>query len=453
MRAKKSVDIEISDLYALKFGKLWQALKQEHLSLWMLCIYFLFEYIRPQSLYPVIDILPWAQIFLFATIATAILDPTVRWVGNIENRLLIVFSLVVIISGIFAFRPAASLEYASLMATWIIVYFLTICIVNTEKRLILFLLAYCLFNFKMSQHGAVSWAQRGFSFASFGLVGSPGFFRNSGEYAIQMLIYGPLAISIILSFRDYMGRYKKWIFYLFAATGYMAVIGASSRGAQIALAVIAVWFLVKQKNGFKGLVVVVALAALLYYFLPEEQIQRFNEMGDDETSLQRLAYWKYGLESVIPKYPVLGVGYHNWLSYVYYMVPEGMGPYQIVEESHNIYIQAASELGFVGLFVFILLIIFAFVNNARTRKLAKLIDKPLLFNVSYGLEAGMIGFLVAGNFVTVLYYPFFWIQITMIVMVNSVANRIYRQRLESSPDTKRNRRRAKANAIMAQGDR
>ena len=269
--------------------------------------------------------MPWAQLFLIASLITAITDPSVRWVGNVENRILILFAIVLIASGIFAFRPAVSLEFWSVMAGWILVYFLVITVVNTEQRLILFLLAYCLFNFKMSQHGAVTWAQRGFSFASFGLIGSPGWFRNSGEYAIQMLIYGPLVISIILSFRHYMGRYKKWIFYLFAATGYMAVIGASSRGAQIALAVIAVWFLLKQKNGLKGLLVIIALAAMLYYILPEEQMQRFHEMGDDESSLQRLAYWKFGLESVIPKYPVLGVGYHNWLNYIILYGARGHG--------------------------------------------------------------------------------------------------------------------------------
>ena len=35
-------------------------------------------------------------------------------------------------------------------AGWVVVYFLVINIVNTEKRLLIFLLAYCLFNFKMS---------------------------------------------------------------------------------------------------------------------------------------------------------------------------------------------------------------------------------------------------------------------------------------------------------------
>ena len=81
------------------------------------------------------------------------------------------------------------------MLTWVLVYFLTISIVNTEKRMIIFLLFYFLFNFKMSQHGTISWASRGFSFAGWGLVGSPGWFRNSGEFAIQMIIFGSLAIA------------------------------------------------------------------------------------------------------------------------------------------------------------------------------------------------------------------------------------------------------------------
>lgn len=425
-KLKKNQPVDIAELYAFRLGALWRAFKAEHLSLWMLCIYFFFEYVRPQSLYPVIDILPWAQLFLAATILAAISDRSATWVSNVENKLFIVFALIIVLSSIFAFRPAVAYDYKEVMGGWLIVYFLVITIVNTEKRLLLFLLAYCLFNLKMSQHGAIGWASRGFSFASYGLIGAPGWFRNSGEYAIQMLIYGPLALAIVISLKGYWGRYKKWLFYAFAATGYMAVIGASSRGAQIGLAVVGIWFLLKQKNGFKGLLVITAIALALYYLLPEEQMQRFREMGEDKDSLQRLAYWEYGLSSVIPKHPLLGVGYHNWVDYVSFAVPEGMGPYQKVQESHNIYIQAASELGITGLIGFILLIIYAFVNNARTRVLAKSFENKLLFNLSYALDAGLIGYLVAGSFVTVLYYPFFWMQMAMIVMLNNITQKKFK---------------------------
>ena len=39
-----------------------------------------------------------------------------------------------------------------------LVFFLTISLVNTEKRMVLFFLAYFLFCLKMSQHGAITWA-------------------------------------------------------------------------------------------------------------------------------------------------------------------------------------------------------------------------------------------------------------------------------------------------------
>lgn len=420
-RSLKKQSVDIADMYAMKIGALWKALRQEHLSLWLLCFYFFFEYVRPQSLYPVIDVLPWAQLFLIATIVAAILDRSVSWVSNVENKLFFVFILIVILSSIFAFMPAIALSYKEVIGGWLVVYFLVISIVNTEKRMLLFLLAYCLFNLKMSQHGAISWAMRGFSFASYGLIGAPGWFRNSGEYAIQMLIYGPLALALVLSLKDYWGRSKKWLFFALAATGYMAVIGSSSRGAQIGLAVVGIWWLLKQKNGLKGLVSIAAIALVLYYFLPDEQLQRFSEMGNDKNSLQRLEYWKYGLTHVIPEHLLLGVGYYNWISYVNFMVPETMGPLQKIEEVHNIYIQAAAELGIFGLIVFLFLILYAFINNARTRVLTKGLENRLLYNLSYALDAGLIGYLVAGSFVTVLFYPFFWVQIAMIVMLNNVA--------------------------------
>ncbi|MDH5728608.1 MAG: hypothetical protein OEZ58_06435, partial [Gammaproteobacteria bacterium] len=58
------------------------------------------------------------------------------------------------------------------------------------------------------------------------------------------------------------------------------------------------------------------------------------------------------------------------------------------------------------------------------------LNNKFFFSVAYGLDAGMVGFLIAGTFVTVLYYPFFWIQITMIVMLNNVVTKTYREKLQ-----------------------
>ena len=115
--------VEMSDLYAFRAGALWSALKSEPLSFWSLCFYFFFEYVRPQTLYPVIDVLPFAQIFLVASVVLAFMDGSVTWVKNIENKWLVYLSIIIVLSGMFAFRPSASLDYWVVMGGWVIVTF------------------------------------------------------------------------------------------------------------------------------------------------------------------------------------------------------------------------------------------------------------------------------------------------------------------------------------------
>lgn len=381
-----------------------------------------FEYVRPQSLYPAIDVLPWAQLCLLFTIITAIMNKSVVWVSHPMNKLFVLFGLVVVASGVSSYYPSVSWDSMNIMLGWAIVYFLMITIVNSEQRLILLILAYLLFNLKMAQHGGIGWAQRGFSFASYGLIGSPGWFRNSGEYAIQMLIYASLATAFVVSLKSYWGAVKKWILFIAASFGFLAVMGASSRGSQLALAAIAIWFVLRYRNGVKGLAMLLVSFFLLFSLLPEEQMERFKVMGEDSDSVQRLAYWEIGVEAA-KEHPVLGIGYRNWMPYMSTLYPEGVGPYEKIQVSHSIYVEAAAELGFIGFLLFLIMIGYAFFTNSCTRKLTANRENPLLYNLSYGLDAGLIGFLVAGAFVTVLYYPFFWIQISMIVALNLVAKK------------------------------
>ncbi len=427
-KSKKQVDIE--ELYSFNIKALWRGFKQENISFWFLCLYFLFEYVRPQAVYPVINIFPWGTVTLLLTLISVLMSRSNVKITNPLNKLMFVFAIIVFLSGVFAFSPSASWSYKEAMLSWFLVYFLAIKIVNTERQFFLFIVAYLLLNLKMAQFGTVHWVKSGFAFAHEGLSGAPGWFQNSGEYAIQMLIYGSLAIAFVASLHGYWGGAKKWILYIAASMGFIAVMGASSRGSQFALAIMIVWFMMQHKNGFKGLLVLGVLSFALYNFLPEEQIERFRVVGEDNSSLQRMAYVDAGLE-IIKDHPVLGIGYNNWMRYMLYKYPDGVGPGQTIQVSHNIYIQAGSEMGLLGLICFITMIIVAFINNKRTRQMATQLENKLFFNLAHALDAGLIGFLIAGTFVTVLYYPFFWVQITMIVMLNTVTKRSFQKHQEN----------------------
>ena len=325
-------------------------------------------------------------------------------------------------SGIFAFDPSVSWDHWVFFLNWFLVYFLVINIVNTEKRLFVFILLFLLLSFKMAQNGAVTWALRGFSFTDWGLVGAAGWFRNSGEFSIQMLIFVSLSIAFIVAIKEKWGPYKKYFFYLMPITGFLSIIGSSSRGAQLALVVIGLFLLLKWKQRTRAIIILSLVILAVFVLLPDEQVQRFVDVEDDINYLQRVAYWEYGLR-LMNEYPVLGIGYYNWLDYVAYKVPEGLGPRGMGELPHNIFIQIGAEAGYIGLLIFLSMVFFLFRLNASTRAAAKVCKNDFLYFLSYGLDAGCLGYLVAGFFVTVFYYPFFWVQMALSVAVYSIAKK------------------------------
>ena len=432
-----SAESAMDGILALRVGAIWKGFREQPLAFWILCLYFAFEYVRPQALYPAIDVLPWAQLALIASFIAAMLSKSSRLAKTPILPMFMIFCVVVVLSGIFAYSPAMSWQARDSLLGWIIVFFAATSIINSEKRFVLLILAYCVFNIKMSQHGMVVWAERGFSFAGYGINGAPGWFHNSGEYAIQMLVFGSLAFGVLLPLVRRLSGLRKWVAIAIAVSGYMAVMGASSRGSQFALAVVAIWWILHMRWGLKALIGTAALCTLLWAVLPDEQLERIREVGTDASSLQRLAYWDYAVDKVIPDNPVLGVGYANWLTYVRDKVPEGMGPYGVVQESHNIFIQLTSESGFVGLAAFLLLLVVTLRTNMKARRIAERLGKPHLVGISYGLEAGIIGYLVAGQFVTVFYYPYFWIHMTFIAALYGIVNSMREEPVPPGADARR----------------
>jgi O-antigen ligase len=114
---------------------------------------------------------------------------------------------------------------------------------------------------------------------------------------------------------------------------------------------------------------------------------------------------------------------------------------------HNIFIQAGAELGVTGLVAFIALVIVTLVINRRTRGLMKAQGESgrFMFEMAHGLDAALIGFLVSGFFVTVLFYPFFWINLAMSVALHNAA---LAASSSTGPNSSRGRRPIRNRAVM-----
>jgi O-antigen ligase len=417
--AKSQKNIDITEYYSINVRSIWNAFKQENAAFKWLCVYFFLEYVRPQTLYPVIDILPYAQISLLLACLFAFTDRSIKWVSNPGNALFILFFIVVILSSAFAFRPSISFGKIDIVINWLVLYFLFLTVITTEKKFIVFLLLFFLVNFKMSQFGFRSFVTRGYT--SFGVSGSPGWFKDSGDLGIEMIIFVSLSTAFVLALKDYWGRYKTLFFYFLPLTGLITIIATTSRGAQLGMIAAGLWVLVVSRK-IKVFFGVLILGIFLYAILPPEMLGEFESAGEDRTSQARLVLWSWGMD-VVREYPILGVGYYNWLGYCYFENPDGMVGIKHCLVAHNTYVTAAAEIGITGLIVYTLLMLFILRLNARTRVNARQSNNTFILYITRGLDAGLIGYMVATIFFSVLYYPMLYVQLTMTVVLNEISKK------------------------------
>lgn len=418
----------VPPIFGVRIRAIWRFLKKQPASFWLVNLYLFFEYVRPQSIYRSIDVLPWGQTTLILATVVLFLEGGIPKLRTVAGPLLMAFAAVVALSSLLAIDPGASFRNWELFYSWVLIYILITNTITTEKRFFLFVLAFLLYSFKMSQHGFRVWAMRGFSFADWGIGGPAGWFHNSGELAIQMCILLALSVEFVLALRHHMGRWTRWFFYFVPVTALATVVASSSRGGLVGTAALAAWWIARSKHRVRAFLAVVLIGSVTWAVVPPEFKARFAEAGEDSDSVTRIDRWKAGIE-VANQYPVLGIGYNNWGSY--------FGGWL----SHNIFIEALTELGYIGLLSFLSLIGATFWINARTRKLLKGARSSTNFmeHMAYGLDGALIGYMASGFFVTVLYYPFFWINLAMTVSLHTAARAERRRimRAASRPDPER----------------
>jgi putative inorganic carbon (HCO3(-)) transporter len=399
--------MNVEKLYPCQPKIIWQCARSQHSCFWFLCGYLIFEYVRPQSIYPAIAFFPWTVTFALGAFLTSFVDPLARnFSANSIDKAITIFGIVVLLSCFASQYPEQSFANIDLFGQWVIVYFAIRRIVLNRVRFFLFFLLYLLCNLKMSQHGFLSWASRGFAFDNWGVTGAPGWFQNSGEFGIQLCMFVPLSLSFILPLRQYWGRLTRLVFYFMPVSGFGSVIATSSRGAILGLAAAGLWSIKASQHFWKSTIAAIFVAAFAFVATPAEFKDRFKTTGEDRTSLIRLDRWQKGMET-LQKFPALGVGYKAWSPYYLQHLNYGPAGTALV---HNMFIECVTETGTLGIISFGFLIYAMFAVTRRVQR--SCVGDPGRFfwhSIAIGFNIALVGLLVSASFVTVLFYPYIWI--------------------------------------------
>lgn len=396
---------------------LFEAAKREPAAFWLVCAYVVVEYLRPQVMYPVFNVLPWGQLCLLAMTAGALLGGSKPTRFMALDGLMLAFSLLVLVSGLTAWDPQVSWEARNTYLSWVLLYVSVRLTITTPRRALLYWIVFALVNFQMSRHGSSVFIARGLAFDRYGISGPPGWFRNSGELALELVFAFALALSLLLALQNHMTRTKWTILLVVPLASFLAILATSNRGGQLALVVVCVLFVSSSRRVVRGLIAMGVLVCIGWLVLPAEQKARFASMGDDTTSQHRFEVWTDAV-AIIGENPATGIGYANWVPFYSEWAPRNSPSYEFDQQLfvvHNTVLEAAVDLGVLGGVVFVALVLAALSTNRTTRRSVDP-DAPFaeaIVGMARGLNLGIVGMVLAAQFMSVLFYPVFWMAFAM----------------------------------------
>jgi probable O-glycosylation ligase (exosortase A-associated) len=216
---------------------------------------------------------------------------------------------------------------------------------------------------------------------------------------LSLVLMFPVSFLAAELFDKGANKYRR----LFAAVGLLlaisGVIATQSRGGLLGIAAILSFFLYqKVKNPIVvGLCAAVAMLAMMVFAgIGDRQSGGAAEDGVDASAMGRIYAWQAAINMALSN-PLTGVGVDNFYVNYYFYSPHWDGKNHAV---HSTWFQVLGETGFVGIGIFVLLIASIYRSLSRVYCINALNPNDQVAVNANALKAGLIGFMVAGTFLT-----------------------------------------------------
>jgi len=224
---------------------------------------------------------------------------------------------------------------------------------------------------------------------------------------------------------------KAFIAFLFVIT-IPAIFFTYSRGALVGLAAVGLLMFLQTKRRFM-LVPVVALGFVIaVYFAPETWKDRMNPSRPnvvDSSAQSRLNAWAFA-RALAADHPVVGGGFGTFTTELY----EQYAPTRSAEiyGPHSVYFQVMAEHGYVGLTLYLLLVVSCLLSTRRLRKKAKAHKDKEIANYAQMFQLSLMAFLISGSFLGRAYFDYYFTLVACISILERVASERWAANLVSA---------------------
>ena len=427
-------DVQVSAVQAIVAADGWKPVRGHGLTFIALFLFSIVLYFRPYELIPALSSYR-SMAFVIGIVTLAIFFPTQLLIeGNLTARpreinLILLLTLAAFLSMPLATNPGESWEeFTDVLLKAILIFIVIVNVVRTELRFKVMIWLAFVVTIYLSFYAVSDYTngifREGSAYYGDQRIGGAirGLFGNSNDLALHIVTMIPLAVGFAFAGKSPV---RKLLYLGLAVMFCAAVIVTFSRGGFLGL--VAVLFVLVRKlgRGNKTLshVILVAVILGILALAPGAYSSRlssiFNAAADTTGSRsQRNEILKRSIWVTL-RYPLFGVGLGNF-------------HYKSVQElvTHNAFTQVSSEMGIPALIIYIMFMVYPL------RQLRKIEaetegrpEKRKFYAWSIGIQAAIIGYMVASFFASVAYQWYIYYLVAYAV----AARRLYVLQAASTP--------------------
>lgn len=366
----------------------------------LISLFIINEYARPILFAKIKLVLIIEVFFLFFLIAQRGLARNTNIEGQRKVRGLWILLLAEMFFHIFfAKNNYWAFEIFKAILSYFLLFLMASCFVDTKKKANFLIMTFILTNVYCAVIGIIDG----------GLVLHNSFLEDENDFALAMNV----ALPITFYFSFCYNGIRRYLLIFCSFLMFLGGVYSLSRGGMVGVAVVLLLVWLKSDHKVLGFIILILGIVIFIGNMPHDyrsELFSIETQGYEKgTGRERIELWKVA-SKVFYAYPVFGVGQGNipwriqeFQGHDYWK--RGIGGTAV----HSIYFTLLPELGLVGCVIFALLVKALYSN---CKDLAASRDPgEVLF--AKGIIIAFVGFFVTGTFLSVLYYPHFWILATL----------------------------------------
>lgn len=264
-------------------------------------------------------------------------------------------------------------------------------------------------------------------------------------------IYGPglsiigdnnafaLAMIIMLPIIFYLYQQSNHRLIKLALVGSIAlllatIMGTSSRGGLIGIIALSGWAFVRSPNKLRNAIIAIPIIVAALAFAPQrwsDRMDTIKEADQDRSFMGRVIAWKQSTLIALD-HPVFGGGFHAvqdiaiWITYAQefhkldFVPTENPNPVHAFA-AHSIYFQTLGDLGFVGLGIFLAILISSWRNASATIRAAR--GRPewdWASDLAKSLQYSLVAYLVTGAALNMAYFDFIYMLFALLIALRQL---------------------------------